>query len=89
MKIVFDESFSKSLSKIKDISLNSKIENIISDLKSINDLKDYPKVKKLSGFKTYFRIRIGDYRIGFKKIEPDKIKFIIISHRKDIYKYFP
>jgi len=89
MKIVFDESFSKTLSKIKDESLNSKIENIISDLKSISDLKDYPKVKKLSGYKTYYRIRIGDYRIGLKKTGSNKIKIIIISHRKDIYKYFP
>ncbi|MGJ3236732.1 type II toxin-antitoxin system RelE family toxin [Marivirga sp.] len=89
MKVVFDESFSKSLSKIKDESINSRIESIIIDLKSINDLNDYPKVKKLSGFKTYFRIRIGDYRIGLKKIAPNKIKLIIISHRKDIYKFFP
>lgn len=89
MKVVFDESFSKSLSKIKDESIYSRIENIITDLKSINDLKDYPKVKKLSGFKTYYRIRIGDYRIGLKKIKTNKIKFIIISHRKDIYKFFP
>ncbi|MGM0579069.1 MAG: type II toxin-antitoxin system RelE family toxin [Bacteroidota bacterium] len=89
MKVVFDESFSKSLSKIKDESIYSRIENIITDLKSINDLKDYPKVKKLSGFKTYYRIRIGDYRIGLKKTEPNKIKLIIISHRKDIYKFFP
>jgi mRNA interferase RelE/StbE len=45
--------------------------------------------KKLNGFTTYYRKRIGDYRIGFEKISDDRIVLIIVSHRSDIYSTFP
>ncbi len=38
--------------------------------------------------KNYFRIRIGDYRVGIK-ITGNEILFVRILHRKEIYKFFP
>ena len=43
---------------------------------------------KLSGHDAYYRIRVGDYRIGVEVAE-DVIIFVRILHRKDIYRYFP
>jgi mRNA interferase RelE/StbE len=43
----------------------------------------------LTGFKNYYRLRIGEYRLGFEKIDENTIRFILIAHRKDIYKLFP
>ena len=48
----------------------------------------YSRYKKLKGYKSYYRIKIGDYRIGVE-IENDVIDFILISHRKNIYNLFP
>ena len=89
MKTVFDRSFSKSLDKINSRQLLEKIENIIILIESANSLNIVPHLKKMEGFKTFYRIRIGDYRLGIE-LEPDNtVRFIIVAHRKDIYKIFP
>lgn len=46
-------------------------------------------ISKLSGYKKYYRVRIGDYRLGIELVDKDTILFIIIGHRKDFYRYFP
>jgi len=53
-----------------------------------SSLQDIPKIKKLAGFKTAFRIRTGSYRIGIL-YENNIIYFVAFAHRKDIYKQFP
>ncbi len=89
MKIEFDKSFLKSLDKIKDRKILQKIEQIILVCESANNLGDIKNLRKLSGFPNYYRIKFGSYRLGFELIEKEKIRFIIFSHRKDIYKKFP
>jgi mRNA interferase RelE/StbE len=89
MKVEFDKSFDKSLEKIRDKSLFPKIERIINNLEKAKSIADIPNLKKLSGFKDYYRIRIGDYRLGIEKINNTTLRLIIIANRKDIYKLFP
>ncbi len=45
-------------------------------------------IKKLKGYDTFYRIRLGNYRIGLEMVE-DVIIFARILHRKDVYRYFP
>ena len=45
-------------------------------------------LKKLRGGGNYYRIRVGDYRIGLI-VEGDAVTFVRFLHRKDIYRYFP
>lgn len=45
-------------------------------------------IKPIAGFKGYYRMRLGNYRMGFKK-EEAAIIFMRVLHRKDLYKYFP
>jgi mRNA interferase RelE/StbE len=42
----------------------------------------------MEGFKTFYRIRIGDYRVGIE-LKKDTVWFITIATRKDIYKNSP
>jgi mRNA interferase RelE/StbE len=56
-------------------------------LKNVTVLKKVES--KLTGYKKYYKIRLGDYRIGLEKINSTKIRLIIIANRKDIYKIFP
>ncbi|MGA9351150.1 MAG: type II toxin-antitoxin system RelE/ParE family toxin [Anaerolineae bacterium] len=42
----------------------------------------------MKGYDTFYRIRLGDYRIGIEVLE-DKVILVRILHRKDIYRYFP
>ena len=89
MIIEFDKSFEKSLEKTRNKSLFLRIEKIIIDFENAKSLTDIQNVIKLSGYKHYYRIRIGEYRLGFEKIAENTLRFIIVAHRKDIYKLFP
>lgn len=81
----FEKEF-KLLSKGNNLasSLNAVIDNVLSARK-ISDIKN---IKKLSGYKIYYRIRVGKYRAGIK-IENDTVIFAVFDYRKDIYKKFP
>jgi mRNA interferase RelE/StbE len=89
MIVEFDKSFSKSLDKIKDPATLQRTEKVILKLEKAYSIKDVKNLKKLSGFKNYYRIRVGDYRIGVEQIDNKTLRLIIIAHRKDIYKKFP
>ena len=68
----------KKLSKIDQISIAQKI-------RSIRNQKELKQQEKLKGFKNVFRIRIGNYRIVYKK-NKQELYIILIGHSKDIYK---
>jgi mRNA interferase RelE/StbE len=89
MIIEFDKSFDKSLDKTRNKSLFLRIEQIIIEFENAKSLTDIQNVIKLSGYKHYYRIRIGEYRLGFEKLNENTFRFIIVAHRKDIYKLFP
>jgi len=89
MIIEFDKSFEKSLDKIRNKSLFQKIEKVIIDFENAKSLTDLTNVKKLIGYKFYYRLRIGEYRLGFEKISENTFRFIIVANRKEIYKTFP
>lgn len=89
MNLKFDKSFLKSIEKIKDASLKQKIENAIGEVESAKDLNDVKQLKKLKGYKSYYRIKIGDYRVGIEVEQSDVVTFIVVAHRKEIYRRFP
>jgi mRNA interferase RelE/StbE len=47
-----------------------------------------PNVKVMKGHPDYFRVRIGDYRLGLKRIDGG-VKIIRFLSRGDIYRKFP
>ncbi len=89
MIIEYDKSFEKSLDKNRNKVLYQKIEKVIIDFENAKSLTDITGIKKLTGYKDYYRVRIGEYRLGFEKIAENTLRFIIVAHRKDIYKSFP
>jgi mRNA interferase RelE/StbE len=89
MIVEFDKSFEKSLKKIHDPGILHRLARIIVQFENSPSLTAFQNVKKLTGYSSYYRIRIGDYRVGFESIDKNTIRFIIIAHRKDIYKIFP
>jgi mRNA interferase RelE/StbE len=60
----------------------------IEELEQAENLSDLRGLKKLVGHSSAFRIRIGDYRLGFF-FEKDGVLLGRIAHRKDIYSLFP
>ena len=88
MEVLFESSFEKDLRRIKDSKVKIRIKNCIEELKQASNVKQIKNIKKLKEFNTYYRIRVGDFRIGMEIIE-DKVILTRFLHRKDIYKYFP
>ena len=88
MKVRFKSSFIKDLKKLPD-GVKQQIERLVYiEIPTLNQFSDIRNIKKIEGDENYYRIRIGNYRIGFEKRE-DFLVFHRVLHRKDIYRYFP
>jgi mRNA interferase RelE/StbE len=86
---LYKKTFLKDLSKVRSDS-RERIEKLVFDKipnsdKSLQTLD----IRKMKGYEDYYRIRLGDYRIGCKIEEGHKIIFYRIKNRNDIYKVFP
>ena len=88
MKIKFESKFEKDLRNIKDKKLLSKIKEMILECKAVQTLNEVKNIKKMQGYQTFYRLKIGDYRVGIEIIN-DELIFVRFLHRKDIYKFFP
>jgi mRNA interferase RelE/StbE len=88
MKTEFKASFLRSIKKIRDSQLKANIAKTIIEVETSDNIRQISKLKKLKGYEHYYRIKIGDYRIGLK-IENETVIFVDIEHRKNIYRIFP
>jgi mRNA interferase RelE/StbE len=88
LKVVFRESFLRDVRAIKDQSVLRRIKEVINKSEEVPRPTDIPNLKKLHGQGQYYRIRIGEHRIGLK-IEAATITFVRVLNRKEIYRYFP
>lgn len=91
MEVIIKKSYLKDLRKVpKQIFLAS--DSVIDRLKASDTLKnsglDYIKMEGQKKGENYYRIRVGDWRIGIEYINPKTI-VICILRRGDIYKHFP
>jgi len=88
MNIIFLNSFKKDIKKIKSSTLKAKIRNSIITIENAETLKEIKNNKKLSGSYFAYRIRIGNYRLGYY-FENDTVELARFLKRSDIYKVFP
>jgi len=88
MKVLYLRHFSKDLDKLDSEDLKGEVFNVIQNVKQSTSVSEIHNLKKLKGYKSAYRIKIGNYRIGIF-IEKDVVEFVRIVHRKDIYKVFP
>lgn len=66
MKVEFNESFLKDLKAVKDKSVLAKVKAAIEASELAETLDQITHLKKMRGSREYFRIRIGDFRLGLK-----------------------
>ena len=90
MEIILHKKFQKELASLPKAH-QERIRAVYFKLKNAGNLEDsgvdYKKLRQNYG-SSYYRIRVGEYRIGVQYIHP---KMIIISvlKRGDFYKRFP
>ncbi len=88
MNVQFEAKFAKDLKQISDGRLLKAVKELVLACKEAESLNAISQVKKLKGYDTFYRVRIGDYRIGVELAE-DSLIFVRCLHRKEIYRYFP
>jgi mRNA interferase RelE/StbE len=88
LKVAYRASFARDLRAIQDRSFLNRIKSIIESVEKAESLAGVPNLKKLSARGHYYRIRLGDYRIGLA-IEKDTVTFVRVLHRREVYRYFP
>ncbi|MGA8186095.1 MAG: type II toxin-antitoxin system RelE/ParE family toxin [Terriglobia bacterium] len=88
MKVTYRASFARDLRAIQNRSLLNRIRTIIESVEKAESLAGVPGLKKLQARGDYYRIRLGDYRIGLI-IEKDTVTFVRVLHRREVYRYFP
>jgi len=88
LNLEFKASFARDLKKIKDEKLKVRVQEVIKLVEQARSLQEVENIRKLKGSDRYYRIRIGDYRIGLS-VEGNTVTFVRFLQRKDVYRYFP
>ncbi len=64
MQVIFRRSFAKDLKKIRRKALRQEVQAVIEQIEQSTTLYGFPNIKHLTSEGSYYRIRIGDYRLG-------------------------
>lgn len=91
MVVLYVNRFRKDL-KSAHINVQRKVLEVIEKLEAAQNLDssglDYRKMEGQRSHENYYRIRIGDWRIGIEYIHPGVTLLRVLS-RGEIYKSFP
>jgi len=88
LKVRFKASFASDLRALKDKPLFDRVKALITNVESTESLEEIPNLKKLRGGRAYYRVRVGDYRVGIA-VEGEVVVFVRLLHRREVYRYFP
>jgi mRNA interferase RelE/StbE len=88
VRVEFRDSFAKDLKGVKEKGPLGRVREVIEAVEKADSLAELPNLKKLKGGGDYFRVRVGDYRIGVA-LDGETVVFVRFLNRKDIYKHFP
>lgn len=89
MELLYAKRFSKDVDAIrKEARIKNALLKVIEKIREAGSLADVRGVKKIEGYQKYYRIKLGDYRLGIK-VAKNRIELIRFLHRKDSYRRFP
>ena len=88
MNVQFRSSFIKDIKGLSDKRLKDRIKAAVAQVEAAHTLQEIGDLKKLKGSRNYYRIRMGDYRIGLI-CEQGNVTFVRCLHRREIYRYLP
>jgi addiction module RelE/StbE family toxin len=88
MQAEFRKTFKQDLKNLKDGKVLKRIQKVVEEVELVNALSEIRNIKLLQGHEDFYRIRVGDYRIGLF-VDGETIAFVRVLHRKEVYRYFP
>ena len=85
MEIKFRKQFLKDLATIPS-GQREQIEHLVFEIIPAEKSEQvFKRASKMKGYAGYYKIRVGDYRIGFY-VEENTVEFQRVLHRKEIYR---
>ena len=88
-RIDYTRTFLKEMSRLP-IQIGKRVEEIAFGEAIKQDTFLAGKTQKLTGYNSYYKIRIGDYRLGlYINVEEQIVEFQRVLHRREIYRKFP
>ena len=85
----YKKSFLKDLAGLPK-RYRLRIEKLVfQEIPELDDLFAALDIKGMKGYRDYYRIRVGDYRIGCQIRQGEQIIFCRVKSRADIYRLFP
>ncbi len=88
MKVTFRQSFARDLKKVKTQAVLDRVRRVIEQVEATSTTQEIRDLKKMSGAGNFYRIRVGDYRLGVV-VEGRQIEFVRCLPRRDLYRFFP
>ena len=88
MKVEPNRGFTRDLRKIRSSELRQRVLRKIEELEDASAITDVRGVIKMTGEGSYYRIRIGEYRLGIA-VDGDEATLLRFLHRSEIYQSFP
>lgn len=87
-EVRFERSFYRDLKRVRDKRALQALERLIEEAKEVSSLMEIRNLAKLQGYENFYRVRIGEWRVGLALVEGEVV-FVRFLHRRDIYRYFP
>jgi len=87
MRVDYSKTFIKAVDRLSGKELKS-VRDVIAEGKKATSVEDITDCKRLVGYHTVYRIRIGDYRAFFTlhiEIADDVVKFQYLVSRGQAY----
>jgi mRNA interferase RelE/StbE len=89
LRVSYAKTLVKDLEAVsRNPAVKKRLSKLIETFKAIDTLDELKHIKKIEGYDCYYRLRIGDYRLGLK-VSGDTVELIRFLHRRDIYRRFP
>jgi mRNA interferase RelE/StbE len=67
MELLYGKKFSKDLDAIRhETKIKAQLLILIDVIRAAGSLTDLKGVRKIERYQAYFRIKVGDYRLGIK-----------------------
>lgn len=88
-KVTYKRTFLKEMARLPT-DVRERVESIAFGEEIQHDPFLAGRAQKLTGYSIYYKIRVGEYRIGLQiDAELKTIEFQRVLHRREIYRRFP
>jgi len=76
MKFRIEKSFDRDVERINDKKLLKKLRAFISTTENVDTIREISHIKKIEGYKSYFRVKIGEYRLSMDAVSEREVVFL-------------